>query len=89
MSYKVWQLPPLSTRSTKARIPITGPWSSLPANSQDAKFLRSWLVYDSDLADGVPEGGVNWSTLLGIGLALILSLGFWAGLGVVVAEIWK
>jgi hypothetical protein len=89
MSYKVWQLSPLSTRSTNARIPIAGRWSSLPANSQDAKFLRSWLVYDSDLGEGVPEGGVNWSSLLGIGLALALSLGFWAGLGVVVAEVWK
>ena len=85
MSFRVLQLSPLtSTEGTQMRIAIQGPWSSPPGLS-DTQFLRSWLVYDSELEDGEPRSRIH----VALGMLLFISVGFWTGVGVLVAQIWK
>jgi hypothetical protein len=88
MSYKVLQLSPLSTSSMHLKILIEGPWSVPPANFRGARFLRSWMVYDSGLGEGRHAGraGFNWNALLGLALAVGISASFWAGVGI---TLWR
>ena len=83
MSYKEMQLSPLSTRSTQVKILIEGPWSAPLAQSADARFLRSWMVYDSGVGGGTDAAtaGFNWNALLGLVVVVGVSAGFWAGVG--------
>ncbi len=60
-----------------------------PAKLDDAKFMRSWLVYDSDLDLDCPPGHVNWSMVLGLVVAAVVSASFWLGAGVMLARLWK
>jgi hypothetical protein len=85
MSYKS-QLNPLSGTCEKPmRLPIRGSWGSAPADSGDMKFLRSWLVYDSD----IPAGQSNHNRFLGLVLLVGISASFWAGIGLMIARVWK
>jgi hypothetical protein len=82
MSYKS-QLNPLSGTCEKPlRMPIRGSWGSVPADSVDMKFLRTWLVYDS-------LAGQNRNRFLGLLLLLGVSASFWAGIGLMIARVWK
>jgi hypothetical protein len=86
MSYKSQIFPLSSTRETPLRRLISHSWGSSPANLrdmnlQDMKFLRSWLVYDSEIQTGRAPGRVNWSMVLGLALAMAVSATFWAGVG--------
>jgi hypothetical protein len=71
------QLSPISgIRESQARIVGERP------SAKDIAFLRSWFVYDSSLASGC--NGLNWSAILGLGLAVMLSISFWIGLGLLI-----
>jgi len=66
---------------------------SLPKSSpapfptwEDVEFLRTRIVLDPD---HFTRRDLNWSAVLGIGGATVLSLGIWAALGLAVAQIWK
>jgi hypothetical protein len=89
MSYKEMQLSPLSTRSTQVKILIEGPWSAPLAQSADARFLRSWMVYDSGVGGGTDAAtaGFNWNALLGLVLVACVSASFWAGVGVTLSHV--
>jgi hypothetical protein len=57
----------------------------------DAKIFRSWLLhdrFDPEARFGLMDHHINWSAVLGIGFATILSVGIWAGIGFVIARIW-
>jgi hypothetical protein len=86
MSYKSQISPVSSTCGTPLHRPISHLWGSSTANLrdmnlQDMKFLRSWLVYDSEIQTGGEAGRVNWSMVLGLALAMAVSAIFWAGVG--------
>ena len=86
MSYKVLKLSPAAgSNGIQTRIAIQ---SSLDTQSgfSDTRFLRSWLVYDSELEDGRPAGRVNWNVALGLLLVLATSAVFWAGIGFLIAQ---
>ncbi len=88
MSYRVLQLSPLtSTEGTHMRMAIQGHWND-PLDLSNTTFLRSWLVYDSR-EDGEPRIRLNWKVALGMLLVTGISAGFWTGVAVAVAEIWK
>jgi len=89
MSYKVMQLSPLSTRSTQVKILIQGPWSAPLAQSADARFLRSWMVYDSGIGGGPDAAttGFNWNALLGLVVVVGVSGSFWAGVGITLSHL--
>ena len=88
MSYKVLQISPLtSTEGTHMRMAIQGHWSD-PLDLSNATFLRSWIVYDSR-EDDEPRFRLNWNVALGMLLVTGLSASFWAGVGLLVAQVWK
>jgi hypothetical protein len=88
MSYKS-QLNPLSGTCEKPlRLPIRGSWGSEPADSGDMKFLRSWMVYDSDVQSRL-AGQSNHNRFLGLVLLVGISASFWAGIGLMIARVWK
>lgn len=89
MSYRVMQLSPLSTRSTQVKILIEGPWSAPFVDSADARFLRSWMVYDSGAGDGrdASAEGFNWNALLGLVVVVGISASFWAGVGITLSHL--
>ena len=89
MSYKSQLYPLSSTCETPLHLPIRGSWGAPPANSQDLKFLRSWLVYDSEIQTGPAPSRVNPNRLLGLALLVSISASFWAGIGLMIARVWK
>ena len=89
MSYKSQLFPLSSTRETPLRQRINQVWGSSPSNLRDIKFLRSWLVYDSELENSRTHGRVNWNMVLGVFLATGVSAGFWTGVGLMIAHAWR
>ena len=89
MSYKSQLFSLSSTCETPLRRPISQTWGSSPANLQDMKFLRSWLVYDSDIQTNMVPGRVRWNMALGLVLATAVSAGIWAGIALMIARVWK
>jgi hypothetical protein len=86
MSYKVLKLSPSTgANGTQTRIAIQSS-KGTPSDSSDTRFLRSWLVYDSELDDGKPAGRINWNVALGLLLILATSAAFWAGIGFLIAQ---
>ena len=59
------------------------------ADLEDMKFLRSWLVYDSDIQIGLARGRLDWNVIAGIALAAGISASVWAGVGLIIARAWK
>jgi hypothetical protein len=62
-------------------------WRFPAAYASDASFLRSWLAYDSTLASEGPRGKFNWNFLIGLLVAGGASAGFWAGMGMAIANL--
>lgn len=60
-----------------------------PVNREEAKFLRSWLVYDSDLDLNRTGGPMNWNMVLGLVVAAAVSAGLWVGAGLMIGRFWK
>jgi hypothetical protein len=88
MSYRVSQVSPLTSKGTHLRIAIQTPWS-VPVDLSDTTFLRSWLVYDSQMDDVGPRGHINWNVALGMLLVLSIGAGFWTGVGLLIAKLLK
>jgi hypothetical protein len=88
MNYRM-QLSPISGIRPSTDVYGSQPPETPPANLDDAKFVRSWLVYDSDLDVDCPPGHVNWSMVLGLVVAAVVSGGFWIVAGVMIARYWK
>jgi hypothetical protein len=86
MSYKSPQLSPLSTRGANLRSSISGRWSVPRVDYHEVRSVRSWLIYDPEL--DTPRG-VNQDVMLGMALVIGVSASFWAGLGLVIAHVWK
>ena len=68
------------TRQPQFSLPIRTRWDSPVANLEDAKFLRSWLVYDSSVDQNRTPGRLNWNAVLGLGLMTVVSSGIWIGI---------
>jgi hypothetical protein len=90
MNYKLQPSPISISRTRESRVPLhfTEPWRA-PAKASDARFFRLRLVYHSDLKTIRFHNHINWSMMLGLALATAVSACFWAGVGLVVAHIWK
>jgi hypothetical protein len=90
MSYRVSQLSPqTSTRGINMRLSVRGPWSIPGTNSQGTNFLRSWLVYEKGVGQKPIVKRINWSGIFGVAMATGVSAGFWLGIGLAVARIWR
>jgi hypothetical protein len=81
MSFKLLHFPPqASTRSM--RVPLR--WMDLDRCIGGNQFLSSWLA-DDDYPDQVRRR-LNWGALTGLAISFVISGGFWAGVGVLVAR---
>ena len=90
MNYRL-QLSPISGTRESTGVPSRDQWDGSFTNWEDAKFFRSCLVYDSD-SDQEPnraDGRSNWSMLLGLALAVVVSLSFWVGVGLLIARLGR
>ncbi len=60
---------------------------------QDVRFFRCRLVYESgpnyNLRPVLAPNRVKWSSILGIGLAALVSAGIWAGIVWTAVQFWK
>ena len=84
VSFKLLQFPPRTT--TRAmRAPMR--WVGWDGSMGGAGFLSSWLGDDNDSAQ--QRQGVNWGAIAGLAIAFMISGGFWAGVGVLVARVLK
>lgn len=87
MSFKS-QLYPLSGICEKPlHLPIRGSWGSAPADSGDMKFLRSWLVFDSESQSHLASETTR-NRFLGVALLVGISASFWAGIALMIARVW-
>lgn len=89
MSYRLQPFPTSGTRESRTGQPLAEPWGGPRLRPEDAKFFRSWLVYDFGQKAVPPRGHVNWSLVAGLGLASTVSVGFWVGVGLMIARFWK
>ena len=64
-------------------------WGSSAFELRDVQFLRSWLEYDSEFEAKLPARRINWNMLLGLALASVVSVSFWAGMAVMLGRLWK
>ena len=79
--------PRASTRIFRLRFAIQDPWN--PQGSTDNGFLRSWFEDNYGLDEDRPPCRINWRAISGLGLSIAVSAGFWAGVGLMAARIWK
>jgi hypothetical protein len=92
MNYRVHLSPIFGTPEPHQQhldLPLRERWEDLAAKWDEAEVFRSWLVYDSDAEAKYAQRRVNWNMLLGLGLAFSVSVSFWIGLGLVIANRWK
>ena len=81
VSFKLLQFPPQTSTRTM-RVPMR--WVGLDGSMGGSGFLSSWLGDDNDSDPQQP--GVNWGAIAGLTIAFMISGGFWAGVGVLVAR---
>ena len=86
MSYK---LQPFPMSDAHDALPLQDWRRALPANWEDARFFRSWLVYDTRVRPGLELPRINWYKLLGLTLATAISGGVWAGIVLMISHLWK
>jgi hypothetical protein len=94
MSYKSQLFPLSSACEIPLHRRIGLAWGTSPVNSRDPdlremKLLRGWLVYDSGIQTALEKGRMNWNLVAGLTLAVVVSAGFWGGVGLVIAHLWK
>jgi hypothetical protein len=89
MSSKAKLFPLSSTDQVSYGMRIPNAWSGPAVDSKDAKFLRSWLVYDSRTQDGSGSERSARNIALGMVVAFGISASFWTGIGLIVTRVWK
>ncbi|MFZ0321560.1 MAG: hypothetical protein WAL56_20715 [Candidatus Sulfotelmatobacter sp.] len=80
MNYKM-QLSPIS-------VTHSGVQPSL-LSREDARFFRSWLVYDSDLETSRTSGRLNWNMIASFAVIASVSTGGWFGIAMLVRSFLK
>jgi hypothetical protein len=83
VSFRLMQFPPQSSTRVIRLQAIREPWSA-PVYTTESGFLRSWIKNE----DGERER-TNWGAIYGLALSLLVSVGFWTGVGVIVERVWK
>ena len=87
MNYRV-QLSPISgLRGLQSSLPQNEKLPIDPLDLEEAKILRSWMVYDPDF-EAVCLPRRNRGSLLGLALAMFIGAGFWTAAGLLIARLW-
>lgn len=89
MSYTSSQLsPPMDTRNTGREFFVPTSSGSLPEGAWDVQFWRSWLQHNANPHRSAC-GLMNWGTVFGLALTVVVGASFWTGVGLLVARLWK
>jgi hypothetical protein len=90
MNYRLQFSPIFGTQQPRqdpaANLPLRERRKRPATKWDDAEVFRSWLVYDSDLEAERSEGHFNWNAVLGLALAVAVSVTFWVGVVLMVAN---
>jgi len=88
MSYGSPQLSPhFGTHRTGIRVVVQAPPNAPPERSPCVDFGSGF--YRSDLDQGDATGLINWGTVFGLTLTVIIGASFWTGVGMLLARLWK
>ena len=87
MNYKV-QLSPISTPS-KAHSHLGIDVKQTAIAGEDARFFRSWLVYDSGLELSRAKATLNWNVMAGFAIMAAVSAGGWYGFAILLQHFLK
>ena len=83
MSFKLQSPPQASTRAM--RDPVR--WMGLDSGLGGSGFLSSWL--DDNHDSGERRRHLNWGAIAGLTASLVISGGFWAGVGILLSRVLK
>jgi hypothetical protein len=56
---------------------------------ENARFFRSWLVYDSGLESSRTRGRINWNIVMGLIIMAAVSASGWYGVSVLVRHLLR
>lgn len=84
MSFKLLQFPPQASTRVM-HVPVR--WMGLDSGLGGSGFLSSWLGDDND--SDQRRRRINWGAIAGLALSFVISGGFWAGVGLLVARTVK
>ena len=89
MSFKLLQFSPqTSTRAVRMR-EVPERWTDGYEHSQGVKFLPAWLDDETVLLSKSGKRRIHWGAISGMALSLVISGGFWAGVGLLIARVVK
>jgi hypothetical protein len=83
MSFKLLQFPPQASTRTM-HVPVR--WMGLDSGLGGSGFLSSWLGDDDDNDSDQRRQRINWGATAGLALSFAISIGFWTGVGLLVAR---
>jgi hypothetical protein len=89
MNHRLQLSPTPSPPRSNARSRLSGRWGATLAKREDAKFFRSWLVYDSDLDATRTRGRFNWDIIAGLILMVLISAAGWWGISLLFRHFLK
>ena len=82
--------PRLDTGTEGPKIVVPGPGNTPPPeNVKEMRVMRSYIEYDSGMDDQKTPVRANWTMIWGIVVVAAVSVGFWAGVWVLVKHYWK
>ena len=89
MSFKAQLYPLSSTAEVSPGVAVRSSWGGSPTNPQDVKILRFGVVCGSDVSNNVVVSPRQRKVAVGLALAFGVSAGFWTGVALMVARIWR
>jgi hypothetical protein len=85
VNFKLSQFPAQASTRTMS-VPVR--WIGLDSCTDGGNgFLNAWLADGND--SDQPQRSVNWGAIAGLAISLVMSGGFWAGVGFLVARALK
>ena len=89
MSPRSSQLPPYaSTSDTRVSMAVRS-MSVPPESFWDVQSQSSRVEHHSEAIEEGSRRGLNWYAVLGLALAVAVGAGFWTGVGLIAARLWR
>lgn len=84
VSFKILQFPGEGTTRVLRLRAIPEQWSTPSGYSPEVGFFQSW--FEDDSRSGNENDRINWGAVSGLALSVVISVSFWAGLGMLIAR---
>jgi len=85
VSFRILQFPAEGTVRVLRMRAIPEHWSTPSGYSPDIGFLQSWFQDDSTSSDH--NDRTNWGAVSGLALCVVVSVSFWAGVGMLISRL--